>query len=72
MAELSEMRAEVQEAVTAIRAIKNITPFEVFYLRSLLKPPAGASERSVKKDRTPARKATKRATKKVTAAAATE
>lgn len=67
MAELSEMRKEVQDAVAAIKAIKNLTPFETFYLRTLLKPSGGASEHSIKKDRSaPAKKATRRATKRVT------
>lgn len=45
---MAELRPEMQEIVEKIKAAK-LHPFEVFYLRSLLKPPAGASAQSVKK-----------------------
>lgn len=44
---MAELRSEVEEIVEKIKAAK-LEPFEVFYLRSLLKPPAGASAQSVK------------------------
>ncbi len=67
---MAELRAEVQEIVDKIKNAK-LVPFEVFYLRSLLKPPAGAGPRSIKKvpaKKTAPAKKTVRAAKKATAA----
>lgn len=67
---MAELRSEVQEIVDKIKDAK-LVQFEVFYLRSLLKPPAGAGPRSVKK--VPAKKTapkkTVKAAKKTTPAA---
>ena len=69
MSETSKLRPEVQSIVDAIRAIKDIQPFEVFYLRTLLKPPAGSSVHATKRAAKSAPKAKKAAPRKVVKAA---